>query len=256
LHVLEKYLLAAASGIIVTITQRHGVAIASILLLNADFEGAIHVSDGSLSHLCKIIREVSNTNWRPNSVLMARPRPQNARAFSEFYHAPIEYGSTDHALVFDASELYKIIPGRNRKQFEILVAVLERAREEQLGSLRVDLKSMLRQLISTGSLSQKRVAMAFNLKERTFVRHLEQAGICFSALVDEVRFETSRSLLRTDIKLIEIAAVLGYAEASVFTRSFKRWSGETPSAWRMKHTNAETSTGDGSERTDWIDPAT
>jgi AraC-like DNA-binding protein len=30
----------------------------------------------------------------------------------------------------------------------------------------------------------------------------------------------------------DIAAAIGYAEVSVFTRAFKRWSGSTPAAWR------------------------
>jgi AraC-like DNA-binding protein len=33
----------------------------------------------------------------------------------------------------------------------------------------------------------------------------------------------------------EIAAALNYAEQSVFTRAFRRWSGMTPSAWRKSH---------------------
>jgi AraC-like DNA-binding protein len=36
----------------------------------------------------------------------------------------------------------------------------------------------------------------------------------------------------TQVPLEQIAAALGYSEASAFTRAFRRWSGETPSAWR------------------------
>ncbi|MCU0966864.1 MAG: helix-turn-helix domain-containing protein [Burkholderiaceae bacterium] len=35
--------------------------------------------------------------------------------------------------------------------------------------------------------------------------------------------------------ITEIAETLGYAEASVFTRAFRRWSDTTPTRWREQH---------------------
>ena len=34
--------------------------------------------------------------------------------------------------------------------------------------------------------------------------------------------------------LAQIAAALGYSEASAFTRAFRRWSGQTPTTWRTE----------------------
>jgi AraC-like DNA-binding protein len=42
----------------------------------------------------------------------------------------------------------------------------------------------------------------------------------------------------TQVPLGQIAAALGYSEASAFTRAFRRWSGETPTAWRS-HSDTE-----------------
>jgi DNA topoisomerase-3 len=45
--------------------------------------------------------------------------------------------------------------------------------------------------------------------------------------------EIARQLLEdTEVPLGQIAAALGYSEASAFTRAFRRWSGQTPTAWR------------------------
>lgn len=239
LYILEKYLKASANGVFVTVTQRNGIVVASTTMLNADFEGAEHFCDASVAHLCNIIREAADRNWRPTEVLLSRCRPANARIFADFYRVPIIYGSTDDGLVFESSELHKPIPGRSRLQYEILVSILERDKDNELGCFRANVKSVMRQQIASGGLNLQRVASVFDMKDRTFVRHLEQAGICFSELADEVRFETARGMLRTNIKFSEIAAVLGYAEAGVFTRSFKRWSGETPSSWRLKYVRAQ-----------------
>ena len=71
------------------------------------------------------------------------------------------------------------------------------------------------------------------MHRRTLTRRLSGAGISFRAITNQTRFEIARQLLEeTDISLGQIAAALGYSEASAFTRAFGRWSGQTPSAWR------------------------
>jgi transcriptional regulator GlxA family with amidase domain len=66
---------------------------------------------------------------------------------------------------------------------------------------------------------------------RTLNRPRSARGVGYSDISNEIRFETARQLLRdTEVLLGEIAAALGYSEASAFTRAFRRWSGRTPTA--------------------------
>jgi len=63
--------------------------------------------------------------------------------------------------------------------------------------------------------------------------------------LSEIRFEIARQLLGdTKVPLGQIAAALGYTEAGAFTRAFRRWSGQTPGAWRKAH-GAKGPDGDG-----------
>ena len=62
--------------------------------------------------------------------------------------------------------------------------------------------------------------------------HIVADGFRFT---NEIRFEIARQLLEdTEVPLAQIAAALGYSEASAFTRAFRRWSGQTPTAWRAE----------------------
>ena len=54
----------------------------------------------------------------------------------------------------------------------------------------------------------------------------------YSGLADEAKYEAAQSLLMKDKRIAEIAAALGFAEQSAFTRAFKAWSGTTPARWR------------------------
>ena len=77
---------------------------------------------------------------------------------------------------------------------------------------------------------------------------LEAFGVTFSGLADEARFEAAQSLLLKDKRIAEVAAVLGFAEQSAFTRAFMRWSGTTPGRWRLQRAGAIGNRRDGAPR--------
>ena len=52
--------------------------------------------------------------------------------------------------------------------------------------------------------------------------------------MNEICFALARQLLGdAQVPLSEIAAALGYSDASAFTRAFRRWSGRTPTAQQV-----------------------
>ena len=80
------------------------------------------------------------------------------------------------------------------------------------------------------------------MHRRTLHRHLRTEGLAFRQMANEIRFEIACELLaNTDMALGQIAAALKYSELSAFTRAFRRWSGQTPSAWRTSHPRVQKS---------------
>ena len=50
----------------------------------------------------------------------------------------------------------------------------------------------------------------------------------------EVRYGLAREYLgQTNLPMEEICTLLGYSESANFSHAFRRWSGTTPSEWRM-----------------------
>lgn len=103
-----------------------------------------------------------------------------------------------------------------------------------------DVRRLLRKRPLRGLCSAEEVAGLLAMHRRTLSRHLNVEGTGFREIVNEVRFEVACRLLRgTDFSSAQIASALGYSEASAFTRAFRRWSGQTPGAWRAEHRRAE-----------------
>ena len=92
---------------------------------------------------------------------------------------------------------------------------------------------MLETELLKGPCTSREIARLFSMHHRTLSRHLAREGITFQQVVDGIRFALARDLLaNADMALDQISVVLKYSEPSAFTRAFRRWSGQSPSARR------------------------
>jgi AraC-like DNA-binding protein len=79
----------------------------------------------------------------------------------------------------------------------------------------------------------EQLAGEFHLSERTLIRRLRDEGVHYQQLLDEVRQELACWLLQsTPLSVEAVAERLGYRDTSNFSRTFRRWLGMTPNAWR------------------------
>ena len=87
---------------------------------------------------------------------------------------------------------------------------------------------------------QQRAAKAGRYQLRVWREELTRRNGVRAALVayfqealDETRCEYAQQLLDcTQLKIADIATIVGYADPSILTRGFVRWAGVTPSQWR------------------------
>ncbi len=77
------------------------------------------------------------------------------------------------------------------------------------------------------------LARTLLVSTRTLRRRLEEGGASYRQLLDEARYRDARQwLAASDLDLKTIAARLQFADPANFTRAFRRWAGQTPSAFR------------------------
>jgi AraC-like DNA-binding protein len=104
--------------------------------------------------------------------------------------------------------------------------------QDFVGSLR----QLIRLMLPQGYPDVTFVAAASGKSVRSLQRQLAAAGLSYSRLVDQVRFDRAVNLLKQpEVKLIEIAAELGYTDSANFTRAFKRWTSTSPREFRQLH---------------------
>ncbi len=140
---------------------------------------------------------------------------------------------------------------RIRIDAELLTSPSLAADEETLQLAVRDCELQLQRLQAGGSLSHRvrlqlaqsegampsldAMAAHEHMSARTFIRRLAAEQQRYQQLLDEVREERACWLLRqTELSIEAIASRLGYVDTSNFSRTFKRWLGQTPRQFRQQ----------------------
>ena len=96
-------------------------------------------------------------------------------------------------------------------------------------------RGQVRQLLLAGEPPLETVAEQLGLAPWSLQRRLRDEGLSFSQLVDGVRRELATHYLgQPQLPISQLAPLLGYSEASAFSRAFRRWFGVGPRQWRQQ----------------------
>ena len=196
-------------------------------------EATTQIGDGAVAIMYNIMRTLCGPDWKPAEVRFAHRKPDDVRPFRQFFRSPLRFDTEQNAVVFAADWLDLRLPEADpelRRLLQQQIDVLEVTYGDDLPG---QVRSVLRTALLTGHARSDQVAALFSIHSRSLSRRLKGFGTSFQELLDEGRFEIARQMLEdTRMEVSQIAMTLDYADASAFTRAFRRWSGTTPAQWR------------------------
>jgi len=229
LRSLVSNLSEQSRGAVATLAVTGDTAVFSYAVYQPE-TSADQITDGVLACTVNAMRTLLDADWAPAEVLLTRTRPADVEPYRRHFRAPVRFNQEIAALVLPANCLQRRIAGAD----PLLRTILEERVVRLKGDLFADdLRRLLRTRLANDTCSVDGMAGLLAMHRRTLNRRLGAEGTRFRTIVNEVRFEIARQLLAdTSLPLGQIAAALDYSEASAFTRAFRRWSGQTPSAWR------------------------
>lgn len=126
------------------------------------------------------------------------------------------------------------IPWPRGSSMAVSAALASVSETERSRSLLSSLYDFLSERVRVGP-TLEQASAEFGISPATFKRHLAAHGTHFQAELDQVRAHATLELIHTHGYVNEqIAAWLGFHDANNFRRSFKRWTGLTPSMLRAQ----------------------
>ena len=188
------------------------------------------------------VLKLSGGRFGAREVWFAHGQAMSLAKYRRYFNGKLRFNCPFNAIVFRSQDLAQAIPNQDRQVYDLAARYIDL----QFPTLDDDLVSKVKLLIARSLQSNRcspdAIAAQLGLHPRSLQRQLRQADVSFEALKDDARREAAlHYLTHTELALTRVAAMLGYSETSVLTRSCRRWFGCTPNGLRSGNARIEAS---------------
>lgn len=196
-------------------------------------------SEFALASIVLRFRALACKPWAPLRIELAHPPSVATAEYEALFGCPVQFGARDDAIVMTHDMLAIAM---HRPEAE-LCAVLERHATATLAALPSHAPTLIDRVnhalvgeLASGRPPVGRIAKRLGVSPRSLQRHLAEAGVAYTELVERARENLARRYLDDPkIGLAEVGFLVGFADVSAFYKAFKRWTGQAPGAYRAQH---------------------
>lgn len=195
-----------------------------------------HYLEHATCIVLRFLQQVSDGEFQPQKITFCHPEGAPSQDYQRVYGCPVTLAAEEGAIHFDARLLQRSSLAAEPE----LLAMHEQLAAEKLADLHrrdflLTLERELGGLLERGEISLDTLAAKLGISARKLRAQLASAGTSFKVVLNQYRERLAcRLLARTSESLDQIIYLTGFSEPAAFTRAFKRWTGETPSAYRKR----------------------
>lgn len=190
--------------------------------------------DAALASLMSLLRVNYNKELVPVAVHLTHKRPDCSGKYYEFFRSPVYFDCPTCSLSLSLDVVDRILPSGNEElanfgdqAMTTYVASMDKGTEI------THIKKIIIEYLPSGNVTVEQVAAELGINARKLQRLLQAKGTTFLTLLNDTRMEIAKGYIQDKkMDLTEVAFLLGFAELSTFSRSFKRWTGKSPLQYR------------------------
>jgi AraC-like DNA-binding protein len=189
--------------------------------------------DAFISLFVRFCRSLGGREFAPIRVSLSRPRPAKAETFEAVFRCPLEFGAPADEIHLPRAAMDTPLETANADLARHNEEILERQLAQQDNSIKNRARALLTGQLPQGEPSAELLAKSLNLSLRSLQRKLAAEGTSYEDLLSDTRCALALGYIRDPhYSISEVAYLLGFSDTSSFTRAFRRWTGQTPSAYR------------------------
>ena len=233
-EVLSSYNSRGASSFRVS----HGEGQLNFYSISPYNEFNLFVVDMALSSWYQLLIRLTGRKDLVAAVDIEFPEPDYADLYRRYFPCKVRFGAPSNTLVLHSGALAVPVVQHCASVHEKLrrEADQELARVQKGLSYRDQVAGTISPLLNGEAPRLETVARRLNTTPWSLRRRLQAEGVNFQQLLDQTRRELGEAYVRdTALTLGEIAYLLGFGSVGAFQRAFRRWTGEAPGQYRIRH---------------------
>lgn len=196
-----------------------------------------HYLECAIGIMLTFFRYISDGDFQPSQISLTYASSASQKTYMDAWSCPVHFSENKGAIFFPAALLQKASLAAEPE----LLKIHEDLAEQKLHQLeKYQLVHKIERLFSSGLLESRQfdqalIAQHLNCSPRTLRTDLQTIETSYEHILNQYRERLARKLLaETQETMDQIVYLTGFSEHSAFTRAFKRWTGETPTAYRQR----------------------
>lgn len=186
-----------------------------------------------LALLVRKLRSVIDPHWMPERVMFRCREPQSMASFTKMFGQGLLFNQERNGLLLSHSVLAWPLHEEPRPSALALTEFMRENHRRRRKSMALATDDSVRKLLAHNGAPLSAVARDQLHSERTLQRKLAQAGTSFKAIKGQAKLELAcKCLGQSDMKLTQIAELLGFSSLSAFSRFFRAAQGCTAKDYR------------------------
>jgi AraC-like DNA-binding protein len=180
----------------------------------------------------RVVTELTRGVVRPREYLSMRPPPRDPGPWAKL-GAAVHFGEAETGFYLSPADFAHPLPTADRATYDVMLNMILSEPTLVAEEWTHRTRHTLRCLLLEGCSGMPEVAGTLGVGARRLRRALAQENTTFEAVRDSVRLAIAQDLLSMSrLSIGDLALTLDFATPSAFIHAFRRWTGETPAAWR------------------------
>jgi AraC-like DNA-binding protein len=203
----------------------HAVSDHRLYRFVAELQIGVHLS---------LMRDIMGPAFVPKEISLTYPQADDFGLTAELVGCVVRFAQPANQILFESKWLDQTASLGNKTTHTTVLALCDDLLEDlrlRIGAAGRIRAILLRDIANPPTFAA--TAKLLGVNARSLRRQLQQQGISFRGLLDELRTQLALKYLRsTGLANEDIALALGFSDAANFRRAFHRWTNKSPSKIR------------------------
>lgn len=233
---LNNYIYLVAGG--VNITQKAQDKKNTALAMQFEFKtplGLNQLIQLSVASMVNITAQLMGVDRHTLSIHLSQAESENTPDNRSGYYPQTTFSSSFDGILLPASALKQRTHLDERALQLHFRKRLHHLQERYPDNFQNQVQALIGQLLPSSECSVENIAADLDLHPRMLQLKLQQEGTNYKTLLKQTRQTIAEQHLEVgSIAITDLALNLGFSDISVFSRSFKKWTGYCPREWKSK----------------------